>query len=378
MTHTKAASYDPFARGPLPVGVRTIELRDTERGTVTVEIWYPATERYRGQDLDPATRDRFAIGPQLPEATQDAVRDAEPARGRFPLVMHNHGAFGHRRVDTTLCTHLASHGYIVASNDVPGNTTADLMKDVIAQKNGQPPAAPSQQDVNRTRVAIASFVIERLVAGADAVLADRIDGTRVGACGQSAGGWTTLGLNAVNSRMSASFAMEPLWGVRSMVPGIAEMSGWLRLDWNRPVPTFLLAGEADPIIKLEDLRELYEKLRAPKRFASLRGAGHWHFNDNAESSHETFRKMYLTSFPDDSFDTKALGVAMRPFAELCSEADAADTQRALCLAQMDAHLKDSVAAELFLDDNLAQTFARRGIDLEVAPPLLTGHVASVL
>jgi predicted dienelactone hydrolase len=374
-------TYDPFARGASPVGVRTIELRDSERGNqpLTVEIWYPAAERYRGQDLDPATRDRFIFAPELPEASHDAVRDAEPVRGRFPLVMHNHGAFGHRRVDTTLCSHLASHGYIVASNDVPGNTTTDLMGDVIGQRSGKRPTAPSQQDVNRTRVALASSVIESLTSGADPTLADCIDGTRVGACGQSAGGWTTLGLNSMNARMAASFAMEPLWGVTSMVPGIAELAGWLRLDdWRHPVPTFVLAGEADPIIKLEDLRELYRKLRAPKRFASLRGAGHWHFNDNAEAGHETFRQMYLTSFPDESFDTRALGDSMRPFAELCPEAHAADTRRALCLAHMDAHLKDGIAAELFLDSDLAQTFARRGIDLEVAPPVLTGYVAGVL
>jgi fermentation-respiration switch protein FrsA (DUF1100 family) len=179
--------------------------------------------------------------------------------------------------------------------------------------------------------------------------------------------------------MAASFAMEPLWGTRSIVPGIAEMAGWLCLDdWRRPVPTFVLAGEVDPIITLEDLRELYARLRAPKRFASLRGAGHWHFNDQAEASHETFRQMYLTSFPDDSFDTRALGVAMRPFAELCSEAHAADTQRALCLAHMDAYLKDCSAAERFLDDDLAHTFARRGIALDVAVPVHSGYVAGVL
>src|SRR5262249_19323516 len=189
-------------------------------------------------------------------------------------------------------------------------------------------------------------------------LAERIDPTRVGACGQSAGGWTTLGLNSVNRRMAASFAIEPLRGFRSMVPGIAEMAGWLRLDdWGRLVPTFVLAGEADPIIVLDDLRELYAALRAPKRFASLGGAGHWHFNDNAEFSHEVFRQMYLTSFPDDSFDTGALGIAMRPFAELCPEAHAADTQRALCLAHMDAQLKDDEAAAAFLDDDLAGSFA---------------------
>src|SRR5262245_60511421 len=142
-------TYDPFARGASPVGVRTIELGDSEgHSPLIVEIWYPAAERYHGQDLAPSTRDHFTFALGLPEVSQDAVRDAEPAVGHFPLVMHNHGAFGHRRVDTTLCIHLASHGYIVASNDVPGNTTADLMHDVIAQGNAQRPTAPSQQEVN--------------------------------------------------------------------------------------------------------------------------------------------------------------------------------------------------------------------------------------
>jgi hypothetical protein len=141
-------------------------------------------------------------------------------------------------------------------------------------------------------------------------------------------------------------------------------------EWRRPVPTFLLAGELDPLIILEDLRELYAALPSPKRFANLRRAGHWHFTDNAEVSHETFRHMYLTSFPDETFDTRALGVAMRPFAELCSEAHAADTMRALCLAHMDAHLKDRAEATAFLDEDLAGTFARRGIDIEIGTPVM--------
>ena len=47
-------TYNPFTRGPNPVGVRTIEFRDDSLAvTQVVEIWYPATERHRGQDLDP-------------------------------------------------------------------------------------------------------------------------------------------------------------------------------------------------------------------------------------------------------------------------------------------------------------------------------------
>jgi hypothetical protein len=155
------------------------------------------------------------------------------------------------------------------------------------------------------------------------------------------------------------------------------MASWLRFDdWGREVPTFLLAGEVDPLVILQDLRELYVKLPAPKRFASLRAAGHWHFSDNAEVAHETFRKMYLTSFPDDTFDTRALGEEMRPFSELCPEKDAADTMRALCLAHMDANLKQIAAARAFLDDDLTGTFAKRGINLdEVASETTASFIA---
>jgi predicted dienelactone hydrolase len=371
-------SYNPFTRGQYPVGVRTIELRDdTLAVTQVVEIWYPATASYRGQDIDPATRDRFTFAPEMPGFSQHAVRDAEPAVGRFPLAMHNHGVYGHRRVATILCTHLASHGYIVASNDVPGNTTADLMQDAIAQRRGEPGTLTPVIEVNRRRWAYASSVIESLVRGEDRALSDRIDGARVGAFGQSAGGWTSIGLNSINRRIAATFAMEPLWGVRSRLPGVAEMASWLRFnDGGRSVPTFVLAGEVDPLIILQDLRELYAKLPAPKRFASLRAAGHWHFSDNAEVAHEMFRKMYLTSFPDDTFDTRKLGEDMRPFSELCPEKDAADTMRALCLAHMDANLKQNGDAQTFLDDDLTGTFARRGIFLdEVASAATPSFVA---
>jgi hypothetical protein len=57
---------------------------------------------------------------------------------------------------------------------------------------------------------------------------------------------------------------------------------------------------------------------------------------------------------------------MGPFAELCTEEDAAATARSLCLAHMDASLNDSAPARAFLDSDLTKTFAARGIALETA------------
>ena len=42
-------AYDPFARGPFPVGVRTLELARGGR-SLPVELWYPATDEYAGKD----------------------------------------------------------------------------------------------------------------------------------------------------------------------------------------------------------------------------------------------------------------------------------------------------------------------------------------
>lgn len=44
--------YDPFARGPHPVAVRSATWRDAGRGcSLEVEWWYPALDGYAGLDL---------------------------------------------------------------------------------------------------------------------------------------------------------------------------------------------------------------------------------------------------------------------------------------------------------------------------------------
>src|SRR5215472_16610925 len=78
--------YDPFTRGPYPVGVRTFHALDTARNRrFPCEVWYPAAEHHRGQDLAPATRDTFLALPGDPPRRQLAVRDAAAQPGSFPL-----------------------------------------------------------------------------------------------------------------------------------------------------------------------------------------------------------------------------------------------------------------------------------------------------
>src|SRR5712691_12503312 len=106
-------TYDPFVRGPFPVGVRTIAALDaSRRRRFPIEVWYPATPAHVGQDLAEATQDMVEVPPRAPRR-QAAVRDASAQPGTWPLVAFSHGSGYHRRAATFLSAHLASHGYAV-------------------------------------------------------------------------------------------------------------------------------------------------------------------------------------------------------------------------------------------------------------------------
>src|SRR5262245_7469379 len=112
------AAYHPFARGSFPVGVRTIPAHDESRGRFfTCESWYPADSRHAGEDLASATQDSFRVPGRDVPRRQQAVRDAAARPGTYPLVVVSHSSGQHRRMATYLCTHLASHGYVVAALD---------------------------------------------------------------------------------------------------------------------------------------------------------------------------------------------------------------------------------------------------------------------
>jgi dienelactone hydrolase len=344
-------------------------LRDESRSgrTLPLELWYPAAAAQRGRDLDDATRDRFTAAPAMPEDAQSAVRGAEPAQGRFPLVAYFHGATGHRREAHPLCTHLASHGYLVASPDFTGNTMADMMADLAAGSSAAPRLAPMDRSAV-DRPLDAKLVIDRVLGGAEPALAALVDPARVGACGISFGGWTTLALNSIDARPRASFPIVPAWGKGPV--GTESLQALVRLDdWGRPVPTFVLAAERDALILLAGLRELHRELRPPKRLAVLRNAGHLHFSAHAEEAHEMLRAMWKSgSFPaaGPEIDLAAIAEASRPFAELCPAEHGEATVQSLCLAHMDANVKELAEAQAFLARDLGRTYAARGIALEVA------------
>ena len=346
-------AYDPFARGPFPVGVRTLELVRGGR-SLPVELWYPATDEYAGKDLAEATRDRYELIPGFPFVWQEAVRDATPRRGRHPLVAFSHGYGGHRRQSTFLCTHLASHGFVVAAVDHTGNTMLEVVRGVMTLRSGG--TLPHPDTVLREfvvlRPADVSFAIDH-VLGTDGL----VDADRIGMAGHSFGGWTTLTTTARDRRIRAALPLAPAGGASPIPSNLLRESVDLR--WSREVPTLYVVADRDSILPLAGMQELFARTPATKRMVVLEDADHLHFCDRVEETHELFRTMPQDPLFED------IQKAIPPIAELVPGERAHLAIRGLALAHMDAHLRGDAAAARLLAGDVRAALAERGVAASV-------------
>src|SRR5438045_8791277 len=79
--------------------------------------------------MSPETQDSFTFPPADTPRRQTAVRDAAAVPGTWPLIVFSHGsASWRRRMSTYLCTHLSSHGYVVAALDHSETFAAELAR----------------------------------------------------------------------------------------------------------------------------------------------------------------------------------------------------------------------------------------------------------
>lgn len=333
-------TYDPFARGPFPVGVRTVLMDDAARKrSLPCEIWYPAVARYAGEDLDPATQDSYTV--RDAPRRQTAVRDAAPQTGRAPLIVFSHHSGGSRRASTFVCAHLSSHGYIVAAPD-----HSEVVAPELARREGE----SAEQRAARMDAWIASrvpdlrFLLDRLLSDSTW----NADAARIGAVGHSFGGWTVLAALEVDPRIGCVVAFAPA-GNSKPKPDILPLK--LTFEWRREVPAMYLAAENDVAIPPAAVQELFERTPGPKQMFTLGRADHIHFIDNVEQEHEFVRSM---PFPGAN--------EMLPIADLISGDQAHLFVRGLTLAHMDAHLKQDAAARRFLEEDPQAALQQRGVD----------------
>jgi predicted dienelactone hydrolase len=250
-----------------------------------------------------------------------------------------------------LCTHLASHGYIVAALDhFEVVAAADF---VPREGETEDQKAARVQALIANRLPDVRLLLDHLFGGPlwDSRVA--LDPTRVGIVGYSFGGWTALAATAVEWRIRAVVALAP-GGSSRPKPGILPAT--LTFAWGRDVPTLYLAAENDTMTPLDGMHELFERTPATKRMVVLRRADHVHFLDNAEEEHEMVRTMSWTG------NLAWIPKEMRPITELCSGGESHSFARALALAHFDASLIGDEKARRFLDSELEGALRAQGLD----------------
>ena len=298
-------SYDPFGWGRFPVGVRTVEALDTARNRrFPCEIWYPAATPHAGED-----------------------RDASALPGRYPLIVFSHSSGGNRRQAAFLCTHLSSHGYIVAAMDHSETIAPELRR-----KEGESAEqrAARIQGWIANRVPDIRLLLDRVLDAAWWDSQAMPDPDRIGIAGHSFGGWTALATPEIDGRIRAVVALAPA-GSSNPPPGIIPAT--LTFTWGRDVPTLYLAAEDDTALPLAGMHELYERTAATKRMIVLRKADHAHFFDKFE-----------------------------PRTGQCPAEEAHLFTRSLTLCHFDASLQANVHAQHFLDADVDAELAARGVD----------------
>jgi dienelactone hydrolase len=324
-------TYDPFVRGASPVGVRTHQLIDRQRAnrSLPLEVWYPADRRDAGRDLDPTAQDAFSPLAGGPLQRQAAVRGAAVAAASYPLIVFSHTSAGHRRQSSFLCTHLASHGYVVAAVDHTGNTNVDAAQRAAAGAV----FTPEQREayiarIIADRVPDLRCVLDQLLAGAAGDISARLDAQRIGLVGWSFGGWAALATPEADQRCRAIVALAPGGNSRPL-PGIIPAT--LTFAWKRQVPTLFLVAERDRFTPLAGQYELFDRTPSARRMFILRDADHGHFGDQIDDP------------------------------QACPAQAAHRFTRGLTLAHLDAMLKDSPAAQRFLARDAISALHRHGV-----------------
>jgi dienelactone hydrolase len=313
--------YDPFAPGSLPVGVRTARTIDHTRQerNLPFEWWYPAVDQPRDTHV--------SIGTEL--------RNAKVREGRYPLVLYSHTSNGYRRQSTFLCTHLASHGYVVAAADHVGNTVVELEERNRRIAAGNP-LSPEEREALIQRI-IADRVpdIRCLLSHLLSRLPNHVDSERVGLVGWSFGGWSVLATPEVDDRIRSIVVMAPA-GCSKPLPGIIRAP--LTFSWRQQIPTLFLVAERDQATPLAGMYELFDRTPSQKRMVILSGADHGHFGDEIDSPGR------------------------------CSPAQAHTFVQGLTLAHFDAILKGNKAAQLLLSGDVAATLRQRDVTAIVYRP----------
>ena len=224
----------PAPTGPHAIGMSEFLWTDESRSeiftrdaddtrSVAVRVWYPTDDPGEPGAMYVADMAEFGDGQDFVPVTHvrtNAIQDAAPAPGPFPVLVYHHGGSWTRFTSTFTTEELASHGYVVVSvghngfnktQFLPGGASVvpdtltfpepsgDLLADALAGWDFL------DEHHFTAWVADAVFVLDRLEAlNGSGLLAGRLDLDRIGMYGWSFGGATSIEMSAIDDRVKAA------------------------------------------------------------------------------------------------------------------------------------------------------------------------------
>lgn len=273
------------APGAHAVGVRTLQLTDPARARgLTVEVWYPAR---RAAGAAPPAVYRGVVGSVEFDLPGQALRDAAPEAGKFPLLVYSHGQPGSRYQSAYLMEHLASRGFVVAAIEHTGSLYRDL-----------------------TQQAYVTSLVDRpldilFVLGQVPKSLPSADGDTVGLIGYSYGGYSVLGAAGVGIERAGLeqycrqagnegpcfllpflAQVEPQRGAQVVRPDPRVKAVFVIAPYGAPwyygslprleVPLFVAVGEEDDVAThARDGLEVYRRAGSKAKYLlTLAGARH--------------------------------------------------------------------------------------------------------
>ena len=245
-------------RGPFEVGVVDLEIDDLE-----LAVFYPAVDAS-------CTQDRFVydLRQWLPEDDRDLISDddaplfevdaavdAEAVQGTFPLVLFSHGMAGYRFQSSTLLSHLASWGFVVASAEHPERNMTHVLESF----------APDGDNAPEVMRQIVDFFADAVDDEASPFF-ELVDLTQIAATGHSMGGNGAVSMVGEPGVEAAIFyASQPEVSDEELADHGVE------LMWQ--------AGTFDGIIQVSSIESAYENSHDPKTYLGIGEAGHLAFSD---------------------------------------------------------------------------------------------------
>lgn len=212
----------PAPTGPYPVGTRVVFLAGGGKGRdLMIQVWYPAEPSRRPYAPYRRRRETTLQSSYQSVLATNSRLEAPVASGSFPVLLFSPAWNGRRTQNTYLTEELASHGYVVAGIDHPGNSGPTLFPDGHVDQ----PVSAEDMDFSRSITEVRATgdrelerqvadtlqvldQLERMNGDAGSPFYQRLDTKHAGALGHSFGGAVAAEAALRDSRILAALDLD--------------------------------------------------------------------------------------------------------------------------------------------------------------------------